>query len=140
MKQYVVDASVVAAAFFKEEHADRARSILTSANVLQVPDLIYAEIGNVIWKRHGRGEIDDAEAAALLEDIRALPFQTTSCEDLVASALALALRTKRTVYDSVYLALAVATDSVMVTGDKRLFHALSKGTLAKHLNWIGDKS
>jgi predicted nucleic acid-binding protein len=45
----------------------------------------------------------------------------------------------RTVYDCLYLALAVKTKSVMITGDKRLVSALADGPLAKHVVWIGDR-
>ena len=58
MNPRVVDASVVAAAFFQEKHAQPARSLLVSDAPLHAPDLIYAELGNVIWKRRARGEID----------------------------------------------------------------------------------
>ena len=40
---YVVDASVVAGAFFQDEHADACRSLLGSKHRLHAPDLIYPE-------------------------------------------------------------------------------------------------
>lgn len=138
MKGYVLDASVVAAAFFQEEHAGRARSLLTGRGVLHAPDLIYAELANVIWKRYSRGEIDEKDAGRLLEDVHRVPLRTTSCADLSEPALGLALRTGRTVYDCLYLALAVKTSCVMVSADKRLVNALAGTPLAKHVAWIGD--
>jgi len=138
MKTCVLDASVVAAAFFQEEHAGRARRLLAGGHVLQAPDLIYAELANVIWKRHSRGEIDHDEAGRLLADFRSLPLQITPCGDLVEAALALALRTGRSVYDCLYLALAVNTRSVLATADKRLVNALAGTPLARHIAWIGD--
>jgi predicted nucleic acid-binding protein len=105
---------------------------------LQAPDLIYAELGNVIWKRHGRGEVDNDEAGRLLTDLRRLPLQTTPCGDLVEAGLELALRTGRSVYDCLYLALAVRGKSVMVTADRRLVNALAGTPLASHVSWIGS--
>ena len=48
------------------------------------------------------------------------------------------MRTGRTVYDCLYLALAIRTKSVMHSSDKRLVNALASGPLKKHLAWIGD--
>jgi predicted nucleic acid-binding protein len=132
MKPCVVDASVVAAAFFQESGAEAARAILTGGSELYAPDLILAEVGNVVWKRYGRGEIDEAEARALVVDCLRLPLALTSSGDLVASALELALRTKRTVYDCLYLALAVRTKAVLVSADKRFVNALAGGPFEKH--------
>ena len=138
MKTRVLDASVVAAAFFQEDHAERASRLLAGGGALHAPDLIYAELANVIWKRHNRGEIDPDEAGRLLADLRRLPLQITPCGDLVEAAMELALRTGRTVFDCLYLALAVRTKSIMVSADKRLVNALAGTPLAKHIAWIGN--
>jgi predicted nucleic acid-binding protein len=138
MKTYVLDASVVAAAFFQEEHAGPSRKVLTGGHALIAPDLIHAELANVIWKRHARGEIDEGEADRLLADVLALPLHVTPCGDLIEAALELALRTGRSVYDCLYLALAVKTKTVLFSADKRLVNALAGTPLAKHVTWIGD--
>ena len=138
MKSCVVDASVVAAAFFRETHADAARALLATDGELHAPDLIYAEVANVIWKRQRRGEIDEAEAIEMLADFLSLPLRTTPSEELLAPALQLAMNTGRTVYDCLYLALAVTNKTVMVSADKRLVNALASGPLGKHVAWIGE--
>ncbi|MBN1556209.1 MAG: type II toxin-antitoxin system VapC family toxin [Phycisphaerae bacterium] len=138
MKKCIVDASVIAAAFFRETISPQARELLASRGKLHAPDLIYSEVANVIWKRHARDEIDEKEARALLSDILTLPLKITPSRQLVESALALATRTKRTVYDCLYLALAARNRSVMFTADKRLVNALAKTPLEQHLSWIGD--
>lgn len=138
MKPCVVDASVAAAALFRETHAEAARALLTAGRELHAPDLIHAEVANVIWKRRRRREIDDGEAADLLVDFLSLPLMITPSEDLLAPALQLALKTDRTVYDCLYLALAVMTKTVLITADKRLVNALATTPIAKHIAWIGD--
>jgi predicted nucleic acid-binding protein len=134
----VVDASVVAVAFFHEQHAETCRSILMSGRELHAPDLIHAGIANVIWKRCRRDEIDTAEAAGLLKDILRLPLLISPSEGLAPAALQLALRTDRTVYDCLYLALAVRQDTVMVTGDPRLANAVSGSPLEQYVAWVGE--
>ena len=137
MRPCVVDASAVAAAFFNEEHGERASVVLTTSRQLHAPDLIYAELASVIWKRHRRREIDQEEAEQLLGDFLRLPLRIAPSGELVEAAMQLALRTGRTVYDCLYLALAVKTKCVCVTADKRLANALQDTPLAKHVAWIG---
>lgn len=137
MRDLVVDASVVAAAFFPEIHTEAARSLLLSKSGLHAPDLIYAEVAGVIWKRHRRGEIDAAEASALLADVLSLPLEIAPSEPLVNDALALAIRSGRTVYDCLYLALAVQRKAVMVSGDQRFVNALAAGPLKNYVAGLG---
>ncbi|MCX5684593.1 MAG: type II toxin-antitoxin system VapC family toxin, partial [Planctomycetota bacterium] len=138
MKPCVVDASVVAAAFFQEDHAAAARAILVAGGELHAPDFLLTEVANVIWKRHGRREIDEAEARQLLADCLRLPLKISPSSGLVEPALELAMRTKRTVYDCLYLALAVKTKAVLVSTDKRFVNALAGGPFEKHIAWLGS--
>jgi predicted nucleic acid-binding protein len=133
----VVDASLVAAAFFPEEHTHSARSLLAGDSLLLVPDLLFSEVGNVIWKRWRRGEINDQEAGDLANDLRRLPFQVVGSSLLVEDALLLAIRSGRTVYDSMYLALAVREQAVLWTADERFANALADTPLEQHIHWIG---
>ena len=138
MKPCVVDASVVAAAFFQEDHAAAARAILVAGGELHAPDLLPVEVANVIWKRHGRREIDEAEARGLLADCLRLPLRISPSGGLVEPALELALRTNRTVYDCLYLALAVKAKAVLVSADRRFVNALAGGPFEKHIAWLGS--
>ncbi len=133
----VIDASVVAAAFFPEPSQAAAAALLADGRELVAPDLLLAEVANAIWKRHGRREIDAAEAHDLLADVLRLPIDYTPAAELIESALELAVALRRTVYDSLYLALAVREGAVMVTGDERLVNAISRTPLAASVRWIG---
>lgn len=138
MKAAVIDASVVAAAFFPEPHSAAGQAMLTSDVHLHAPDLIYAEVANVIWKRHRRGEIDGRDAADLWGDILSLSLDIVPSEQLAGPALELALRTGRTVYDCLYVALALQTKTVMVSTDRRLVNALASGPLKDSVSWLGQ--
>ena len=61
-------------------------------------------------------------------------FPTTSSHDLLEEAFSIAATFDRTVYDSLYVALAVRLKADMVTADERLANAL-----AAHLpvKWLG---
>ena len=138
MKPRVVDASVVAAAFFQEADAEFARAVLVSGEELRAPELIYAEVANVIWKRCSRGEINAQEARQLLADFLRLPLRITPCMELADAALELAIQTGRSAYDCLYLALAVQCRGVLVSSDRRLVNALSRGPLSRHIAWVGE--
>jgi predicted nucleic acid-binding protein len=138
MTPCVLDASAVAAAFFREDGAEQARALLVSGREMRAPDLVYAELANVIWKRCGRGEIDEDEAGRLLGDFLRLPLEIIPCGELAETALQLALGTGRTVCDCLYLALAVKTRTVLFSADKRLVNSVAETPLAKHVAWIGD--
>ncbi len=138
MSRVVVDASVVAAAFFQEEHAEPAGQLLASDRELHVPDLLYAEMGNVIWKRCRRGEINADEAAHLAADLLRLSFRVTPSSELLDPALRLAIETGCTVYDCLYLALAITCEATVVSNDLRLVNALAPGPAGKYIVPIGD--
>lgn len=138
MNRCILDASVIAAAFFREELEEHASVLLASDCSQMAPGIVISEVGNVIWKRFRRGEISEEEAGQLLADFLRLPLQITPSEDLIESALLIAMRSDRTVYDSLYIALAVKTESVMVTADKRLINVLAGSPLEKYVEWLGD--
>ena len=73
----------------------------------------------------------------LLTDMLDLPLEVTPSEQLVGPALALALRTGRTVYDCLYVALAMQRKTIMVSDDQRLVNVLADGPLKDHVAWLG---
>jgi predicted nucleic acid-binding protein len=100
-----------------------------------VPDLFWAECANILWKavRQGRWTRSAAEEAIMALKGRSLP--TTSSLDLLEEAFSIAATFDRTVYDSLYVALAVRLKADLVTADARLANAL-----AAHLpvKWLGS--
>jgi len=138
MKPATIDASVIAAAFFGETHAAAATQILASGAILHTPDLLYAEVGNVVCKRRHRREFTNREGAELISDLGKLPLIVTPAKSLVADALSLAMNLNRTVYDCTYLALAVHTAAPLISCDRRLVNALASTPLAPHIAFIAD--
>ena len=138
MNRCVIDASVVAASLLQEELEEYSSALLASNRVQMAPAIIFAEIGNVLWKRFRRQEINEVEASTLLAEFFRLPLRITPSEKLIESALQIAMQYDRSVYDSLYVALAVETDSTMVTTDKRLVNSLAGSPLEKYVEWIGN--
>lgn len=120
----VVDASVVIKWFIPEVGSDAASRLLASEDRLEAPDLLFAEITNAIWKKVLRGQLTPDESRLLASDIENIAVGTTPCRVLAADAHAIALATSRSVYDSMYLALALRLETRLITADERFFHAL----------------
>jgi len=120
----VVDASVVIKWFVPEAGSDAASRLLASEDRLEAPDLLFAEIANAIWKKVLRGQLTRAESQLLISDIEKIAVGTTPCRALATDAHAIALITSRSVYDSMYVALALRLGTRVITADERFFHAL----------------
>ena len=99
-----------------------------------VPDVFWVEIGNVMWKgvRQRRWPQTAAENAA--SAIRERDFFTVSSLVLLPEALRIAFVHDRSVYDCLYIALAIQFKIEMVTADERLANATAARLPVK---WLG---
>jgi predicted nucleic acid-binding protein len=137
----VVDASVAAKWFLPEigeAYADQALALLNQYDKKEVrfvvPDLFYVEIASAIWKavrvaRVSRGFGD--QALALLTQRE---FATVPSLKLLDTAFQIAAAHGRTVYDCIYVALAVQAKTQLITADERLANALAAHFPVK---WLG---
>jgi predicted nucleic acid-binding protein len=135
----VVDASVALKWFVPEVHAAEARAWRTGPDELHVPAFFFnLEIANILWKKVRRAEITRADADLILSQLPALPVMRHPEPPLLRSAFDVADRTQRTVYDCLYLALAMQLGGRMVTADQRLYNSLAGTPWAPFMYWVGD--
>ena len=140
MTAYVLDSSVAAKWFLPpgETLVNEALGILDeyAAGTIQllVPDLFWAEIGNILSKavRTGRMSKASAEKAIGLATSHAIP--TAPSFPLLGEAFAIATNFQRSVYDSIYVALALDRARLFLTADERLANSLA-GRLP--VRWLG---
>jgi predicted nucleic acid-binding protein len=134
---FVVDASVVVKWFVPEIHSDSARSLLALPHEYVAPDLLFAETANTIWKKIRRGELTAEEGRQLVADIGRIAVGAVPCRALAEDAHVLANATGRTVYDSLYVALAVRLDTRSITADEQLEAALKRiPAVAGHIQLV----
>ena len=138
MSRFVVDASVAVKWYLPEIHDASARRLLAGRHDLLAPDLLFPEVGNILWKRVRAAQMTEAEAQTVLGSLGSLNLTVSPSWPLVLSALAIACPTQRSVYDSLYLALAVREQAVMVTADEKLYNALQSTPLAAFVMWVED--
>ncbi len=126
MSRTVVDASVLIKLYINVAGSRRATTAIKKAQALFGPDLLWPEVGNILWKYVRRDELEGENAGAMLADMIQMPIQITATRDVITQALQIAPLTDRTVYDSVNLATAVQTKAVLLTADERLVNALAQ--------------
>ncbi len=138
MDQVVVDSGVAVKWYVAESYSAEARRVLGeyqagSLNFL-APDLIYAEVGNIAWKKHLFQGMAAADAQMIIDSFRTLTFTLTPTAALLDDAFRLAVTHRRTVYDAMYLALSVREKCRFVTADEKLVNAV--GASFPNLVWV----
>ena len=126
----VADASVVVKWLLPEPDQPAALGIqkMYQDEKLDVvaPHLLVAEASNVLWKRVRRGDLTGREAERCFEQLlRDCPILLDS-PAVSLSSLHLAVAHGQSVYDCLYLALALEQRCDLVTADRRFFDAVAK--------------
>ena len=123
-KDFVLDCSVTLAWCFPDEHAKKSQTILDLLDQATaiVPALWPIEVGNSLLMGERRKRSTEADTAAWLGFIRALPIEID--EEPMAQQWSHALPVARThglsFYDSCYLELALRRNLRLATLDERL--------------------
>lgn len=138
MTLYIVDASVVAKWFVAEEFSDSAAAILSDQNLLQAPDFLFLEMDSILWKWTSRDLITLGESHEIREMLRRYPIIRHPFIELLDSAYAIAVQMRQSIYDCLYVALAVLLDGWMVTADRALYRGMSQSEYAGNMIWIEE--
>ncbi len=96
------------------------------------------ELGNVIAKKIRRAELTPAEGEMIVMELKHLPHHRHADARLFPAAYQLAVDTRRSVYDCLYLALAEAVDGAVVTADRKFYAALANGPYGRKAMWGED--
>jgi predicted nucleic acid-binding protein len=119
----VIDASVAVKWVVEEEGSEEAAAL--AHQDLVAPELIHPECANVLWAKTRRGELAGQEAPERLHLLLKAPLRLVPTREVLDLALELALELEHPVYDCVYLALALARETSLVTADDRFVRAVS---------------
>lgn len=140
MSVVVVDASVVIKWYLPEVHGEAALRLLASLDEFIAPDHLFAETTNAVWKAVRRRALSAEEGFDIVERLDdEVEITLVSCRDLAADAYEIAAAYGRSVYDAMYVALAVDRNTRLITADDRLHDALAKvPRLAPHIQSLRD--
>jgi predicted nucleic acid-binding protein len=117
----IVDASCLAAVLIGSPDAEELRDRLAADGDHAAPHIVDADVFGVLRREHLHGRLDPTEAAQAVEDLRAWPGERFGHRPLLARAWE--LRHTLRGWDAMYVALAEAMDSALVTTDPRLAQA-----------------
>jgi predicted nucleic acid-binding protein len=113
----VADASVLAAALFKEQGRDEARALLHSRS-LHAPYLLDFEIANVSMKKLRHDGLSAEAVAEALRAFRRFPIERHAVD--MEQMTVLAQRYGLTAYDAAYLCIADELAAPLATLDDKL--------------------
>ncbi len=96
------------------------RGAESGAHVALAPELMLAEAGSVLHKKQRRGELSIEEADILTGLIQSMPIRLYGHGDLLKGALQLARQQNLTVYDALFMELAMQKRARLYSGDERI--------------------
>ena len=121
----VVDASVAFKWFVSDEpHAREAGNLLRTESSLLAPDILVAEVSNSAWRAVRLGRIQPQHGIRIATALPDLFESLTGSAPLAPRAVAIARELDHPVYDCLYLSLAEARQTRLVTADARFLAKL----------------
>lgn len=125
----ILDSSVIAAVFFKEEESLAAEKAMEGLMPITV-EIAMAEVANVAWKKSLF--FDEPKSAVYRAMLLSRDFILNACqviptEAVLEEAFKIALESKITIYDSLFVAASEKTKAPLLTSDKKLYER-TKGT------------
>jgi predicted nucleic acid-binding protein len=115
----VVDTSIAVKWYLPEKGSEEAARLRTAwelaGSPIIMPELVRVEFANAIWSHK---QLRPEEKKNIVSRFLDVPFEILPVEnELVEKALELAIELDATVYDCIYLALAIFARSRLVTAD-----------------------
>ena len=111
------------------EFREQAASVLERATEIWAPDILRAELANVVWQWIEFREVPMATGVAVLRDAESLLTGVFSAELLAERALELSVAAHHPVYDTLFIALAERLGFQVVSFDERLKSAFPASVL-----------
>ena len=138
MKRFVVDSCIGVKWYFNEVFTENARDLLDDNPKLYAPDLFLLEINNILCKRIRRKDLTIEKSEKIRDSLPKLTIVYHNSTKRLDKAFKIALSTDSSLYDCVYLALAISKKCPMITSDKRLFKNISQTPFKKYIIWVED--
>jgi predicted nucleic acid-binding protein len=138
---YVIDTCVAIKWYIPEALQVEARRYMGPGLNRHAPDLLPVEAGHALLKRVRSA---DPAQALTFDEVRTIvaaardsaPIQYHSSQSLLDLALALAEQIGASVYDGLFLALAIRIDGQVVTADQKFYNKIVVSPHAGRARWV----
>jgi predicted nucleic acid-binding protein len=114
----VIDASVALKLIFDEPGSNQAIELARTTELIG-PTLLYSEFANALWRRILNGELETESRGEPPMALLARVVRTVDETPHLPRALSIAIALGHPVYDCVYLAVAEAYETDLLTADSR---------------------
>jgi predicted nucleic acid-binding protein len=133
-----IDASVIGSVLFEEDRSAVARTLLADDCERFAPEHLFTESLSIVIKKYLQGLATADELPGHVAGIKRLPVQTTPDMSVAAQAIQLAVLMQHSVYDCLYVAVALEQNAPLVTADRALYEAVRDVGLGDHVIWLDD--
>ena len=139
---YVIDTSVAIKWYIPETHSVEAKAYIAKGVDRHAPDYLLAEAASVVLKRLRTRDVklrlSDNEGRMVMAVLKVSPIQLHESRPLIDPAFALAEKIGASLYDGLFLALAIRLGGQLVTADQKLFKKIKISQHADRARWVED--
>lgn len=131
MNTHVIDSSALVRLYIPDGPIpdgleDAIESAWRAESVAMAPELALVEVGQVLHKKLKSGLLSEAEADEILSAVLDLPLELIGHRELLPHAVDRARRFGITVYDALFLALALEHRARLISADDQLLAAWTR--------------
>lgn len=136
----VLDSSTIVALFFKEELSDKVEEIVEKHSDYYTVSQAYSEVANAAWKKVRIYGEDKELSKQALEN--AIDFIEKVCKvednrSILNKAFEMAVKYGLTVYDALFIVLAMKLNEKLLTTDRKLYDRVRGTDLEKFVECLG---
>lgn len=114
----VIDSSALVKYFSREEGWERVRELLLGG--VATLDLAFKEVANALLKKVFREEVSYETALTIVRELaEERPFPLKEQGRYMTKAFDIALKHGTTIYDALFIALAIESKSELITSDRK---------------------
>ena len=139
---YVIDTSVAVKWYIPETLSLEAKRYMGKGLDRHAPDYLPAEAASVVLKRVRSRDTELKltfdEARMVLAALKTTPIQFHESRMLIDPSFALAEQVGSSLYDGLFLALALQLGGQLVTADAKLFKKIRASPYAASVRWVAN--
>jgi predicted nucleic acid-binding protein len=139
---YVIDTSVAVKWYIPEAHSAEAKAYIGAGVDRHAPDYLLTEAASVVLKRvrsrDPKLRLTLIEGQMVIAASRLSPIQFHETRSLIDPAFALAQEIGASLYDGLFVALALRLGGQLVTADVKLFGKMQASRHVDRARWVED--